>query len=334
MTSDSAAREAHLLKFQQLLRELFQFDCADLDFGIYRIMNHKRSAVERFISDQLPSRIAAELETGHLARQSQAMADLERERKLVLENIAGDAIDADGNLDDKYSGTFRGKKYLEAQAAAAPGRGRQAVETDVYNHLYTFFSRYYQDGDFVSKRRYSRSQRYAIPYNGEEVYLHWANSDQYYVKTAEHFNNYDWTALNGVVGALPARGRRRRAGQRQGRQAFLRSAEWKNALGRRGSHSHYPLRVPSADRAGDRPLRQAETAGQDNPDGRRRDSAAAGPLTRCAGGADGSSAAATGRTSRSATWSITCGNTPGATTPTSSYTRTCAVSCPANWTST
>ena len=198
MTSESVAGETHLLRFQELLRELFQFDCADLDFGIYRIMNHKRSAVERFISDQLPSRIAAELETGHLARQSQAMADLERERKLVLENIAGDAIDADGNLDDKYSGTFRGKKYLEAQAAAAPGRGRQAVETDVYNHLYTFFSRYYQDGDFVSKRRYSRSQRYAIPYNGEEVYLHWANSDQYYVKTAEHFNNYDWTALNGV----------------------------------------------------------------------------------------------------------------------------------------
>ena len=199
MTSESVAGETHLLRFQELLRELFQFDCADLDFGIYRIMNHKRSAVERFISDQLPSRIAAELETGHLARQSQAMADLERERKLVLENIAGDAIDADGNLDDKYSGTFRGKKYLEAQAAAAPGRGRQAVETDVYNHLYTFFSRYYQDGDFVSKRRYSRSQRYAIPYNGEEVYLHWANSDQYYVKTAEHFNNYDWTALNGVA---------------------------------------------------------------------------------------------------------------------------------------
>jgi len=31
-----------------LLRELFQFHCADLDFGIYRIMNHKREVVERF----------------------------------------------------------------------------------------------------------------------------------------------------------------------------------------------------------------------------------------------------------------------------------------------
>jgi adenine-specific DNA-methyltransferase len=32
---------SHRGKFQQLLRELFQFDCADLDFGIYRIMNYK-----------------------------------------------------------------------------------------------------------------------------------------------------------------------------------------------------------------------------------------------------------------------------------------------------
>ena len=50
MTSESVAGETHLLRFQELLRELFQFDCADLDFGIYRIMNHKRSAVERFIT--------------------------------------------------------------------------------------------------------------------------------------------------------------------------------------------------------------------------------------------------------------------------------------------
>lgn len=34
-------------RFQRLLRELFQFDCADLDFGIYRIMNFRREAIEK-----------------------------------------------------------------------------------------------------------------------------------------------------------------------------------------------------------------------------------------------------------------------------------------------
>ena len=198
MTSESAVGEAHLLKFQRLLRELFQFDCADLDFGIYRIMNHKREAVEKFISKDLPNRIAADLERGALHREERAAADLEEARGNLEAALGKDALDADGELDDRYPGTPLGEAYLRAQTAAAPGRSRQAVEADTYNHLYTFFSRYYQDGDFVSKRRYSRSQRYAIPYNGEEVYLHWANSDQYYVKTAEHFHNYDWTALNGV----------------------------------------------------------------------------------------------------------------------------------------
>ena len=36
-------------KFQELLKKLFQFDCAELDFGIYRIMNQKRAVIERFI---------------------------------------------------------------------------------------------------------------------------------------------------------------------------------------------------------------------------------------------------------------------------------------------
>jgi len=62
----------NLAKFQSLLRELFQFDCADLDFGIYRIMNHKRAVIERFITTDLPQAIAEELERGALAEQTQA----------------------------------------------------------------------------------------------------------------------------------------------------------------------------------------------------------------------------------------------------------------------
>lgn len=52
----------HLIKFQQLLRELFQFDCADLDFGIYRIMNRKRGIIEHFIAKDLPKTISTGLE--------------------------------------------------------------------------------------------------------------------------------------------------------------------------------------------------------------------------------------------------------------------------------
>ncbi len=47
--------DAPRIKFQNLLRELFQFDCADLDFGIYRIMNDKRVVIERFIERPEPA---------------------------------------------------------------------------------------------------------------------------------------------------------------------------------------------------------------------------------------------------------------------------------------
>ena len=247
MTSDSAAGEAHLLKFQELLRELFQFDCADLDFGIYRIMNHKRDAIEKFISEQLPARIAADLETGRLAHQSRAAADLEEARQKVLENFGSDAIDAADELDDKYSGTPRGRDYLEAKAAAEPGLSPQAVETAVYNHLYSFFSRYYQDGDFISKRRYGRNQRYAIPYNGEEVYLHWANSDQYYVKTAEHFNNYDWKTPTAVSVHFRLEAANVEQDNVKGDRRFFVPLAEKTAWDADARGRHGPIRVPPPD---------------------------------------------------------------------------------------
>ncbi len=200
MTTSSTATETNLVKFQNLLCELFQFDCANLDFGIYRIMNHKREVIRQFITEKLPAAVASELDSGPLAEQARAQSALEEAAQRVRDNIDPDAIDEFGSLNEQYHGTQAGRDYLAAQANAADGsRSREAVEAEIYNHLYTFFSRYYEEGDFISKRRYSRNERYAIPYNGEEVYLHWANSDQYYVKTDEHFRNYDWTAPNGVA---------------------------------------------------------------------------------------------------------------------------------------
>lgn len=56
-------------KFQALLGELFEFDCTDLDFGVYRIINHKRQVIERFITKDLPKAIAEELAQGALAEK-------------------------------------------------------------------------------------------------------------------------------------------------------------------------------------------------------------------------------------------------------------------------
>ena len=105
--------------------------------------------------------------------------------KQIEESVAemGMTVDALPNTAQKK------QQYLQLQKQLAEGADLAALETDVYSALYSFFNRYYEDGDFISKRRYKEGV-YAIPYEGEEVKLYWANQDQYYIKTSENFKDY------------------------------------------------------------------------------------------------------------------------------------------------
>lgn len=179
-------------KFQALLKKLFQFDCAELDFGIYRIMNQKRGVIEKFIEKDLLDGVAVELTTGALAQESGLAQQLAEVSVQIKENFGDEALDAEGNLAKEYQATPRGKQYLELRERASSARSSTELETEIFNHLYAFFSRYYDEGDFMSLRRYSKRDKYAIPYNGEEVHLHWANADQYYIKTGENFTDYSY----------------------------------------------------------------------------------------------------------------------------------------------
>ena len=44
-----------LQKLQELLQKLFRADAADLDFGIYRIINYRRDQLQNFIDEELPA---------------------------------------------------------------------------------------------------------------------------------------------------------------------------------------------------------------------------------------------------------------------------------------
>ena len=187
-----------LEKFQTLLRELFQFEQADLDFGVYRIMNLRRERMERWLNEELPARARAILAQGGATADDDLSSRLEAVKTEILSSDPG-AIDEDGNLvNQAWEQIPKGKEYLKLkeQADRAPARTAAGMEPLVYNHLYDFFSRYYDTGDFIPKRRRSVApdgrDTYAIPWDGEEVVLHWANKDQYYIKTGERFTHYRW----------------------------------------------------------------------------------------------------------------------------------------------
>ena len=162
-------------KLEKVLTELFQLDKAELDFGIYRIMNQKRDDVLDFLNNTLPKQVRTILE-------GQKQGDANSLKK-ELDNAIKTAKDF-GAPDPEAT-----PKVQEARAAFESAGSIDGLEQEVFSHLASFFKRYYEGGDFISLRRYKKDV-YAIPYEGEEVKLHWANHDQYYIKTSENLKNY------------------------------------------------------------------------------------------------------------------------------------------------
>jgi adenine-specific DNA-methyltransferase len=180
-------------KVKSLLKELFQFENQDLDFGIHRIMNFKRKEIERFIEKDLLE--AAEERFKEYAQVGVAdlQKDVERLRAEIVRDFREGTIDEQGNV-KKHEDAPKIKEYVGKTKELESARLTQVQMDDVFNHIYEFFSRYYDKGDFISKRRYGGREKYYVPYNGEEVLLHWANNDQYYVKTGEYFKKYSFKA--------------------------------------------------------------------------------------------------------------------------------------------
>ena len=169
------------------LAELFQLDQADLDFGIYRIMNYKRETIKQFLDEELMSQVTQQLQVLHSSGSSKALAEIEAEIKAVGKLTVSDAVKS----------VMVAELEARKKSIGAVSDIRD-VEADIYSHLTDFFSRYYDDGDFISQRRY-KDGVYAIPYEGEEVKLHWANADQYYIKTSEYFKEYRFDTGYGKV---------------------------------------------------------------------------------------------------------------------------------------
>ena len=165
-------------KFRDILDELFMLDHAELDFGIYRIMNQKRADIAEYLDNRLQKQVEVELSKHSMSSDGGA--------KLELDKLITTLTSAGMNADDS-------PKVQELKAKLKNSIDPVIMEAEVYSHLATFFKRYFEGGDFMSMRRYKKDV-YAIPYEGEEVKLHWANADQYYIKTSEYFQNYTFKA--------------------------------------------------------------------------------------------------------------------------------------------
>jgi adenine-specific DNA-methyltransferase len=164
------------------LREIFQIDRPELNFGIYRILNARAREINDYLQNRLLDKVRNALGEGAQAQKEQVAQELqEKEAHYRADGMNPDDVPRIKELREKLA------QYIA---------GSNEHENAVFSHLLTFFSRYYDNGDFISQRRY-KGDTYAIPYSGEEVVLHWANKDQYYTKSGENFSNYSFKLEDG-----------------------------------------------------------------------------------------------------------------------------------------
>ena len=127
--------------FQKTLKKVFMLDQAELDFGIYRIMNQKKADIENYLNKNLKAQVTEILEKN----KSSKLTDLENELKEAQKSAEKIGVSPNDV-----------PRVQELKAELAALGDTTALENEVYSHLTVFFSRYYDGGDFISQRRYKK----------------------------------------------------------------------------------------------------------------------------------------------------------------------------------
>jgi len=186
------------LKF--FLKEMFQFNANDLDFGIYRIYNLKRKEIENFIdgkdeqclepiinkSLQLVSNIEKQIELTKLAAflKNFNQENLLNDPALNFEKIQQLIINFGDNDQEKES--------LSAALTASTKEFNitDEIKDKIYNHILGYFEMYYSNGDFGYNNRSRNLYKvpYEADYDGNDTMFHWKHKGSLYIKTGNSFN--------------------------------------------------------------------------------------------------------------------------------------------------
>src|SRR5215207_6608300 len=115
-------------KLQDLLKQLFQFESKDLNFGIYRIMNHKREEIEHFINEGLAKAVEEALKNGAVAQQAARAEELRQTKDQIRENFGEYAVDPQGVLNPSFHETPLGKRYLDLRSKVGEATNREQLK--------------------------------------------------------------------------------------------------------------------------------------------------------------------------------------------------------------
>ncbi len=194
-------------RFVELMAELFQLDEAEaLDFGLYRVIRRHNRQVHAFLGEIVADKETKALQGGRLVELldaafetlgHEAQAD-DKFRLKDLEQQLG--LKPGMTQDQRQAALVQAEGFPAIKGLVAEYRSRtetqgsqQTVQQDraeVLNRLYQFFSRHYQDGDFIVERRYGKGGARYVKSTGEDTEFHWATADMYYIKSGDIFTDF------------------------------------------------------------------------------------------------------------------------------------------------
>ncbi|EDP74654.1 DNA methyltransferase [Hydrogenivirga sp. 128-5-R1-1] len=220
-------------KFLCLMKkEIFWFDKPELSFGVYKVFRKKQTLIDKVLKEVVEG----------LERTFDEGRKFEELKKNILESV-GDKLSAleRGKIEECNDKSNLGKilkeirnAYTEELKRAEGDKAKIVIQetlnsiddaltqidttelvssVDIYNHLYNFFSLYYNKGDFgYTKNRYSVYQvsyeekdfvkeesiehtawDYSATeeYDGRDVLFRWQSWDTYYIKTLKYAKDYE-----------------------------------------------------------------------------------------------------------------------------------------------
>ena len=93
---------ASLTRLQGFFRTLFQFDLADLDFGLYRLFRLEQAAITAFIDEDLPRAVDDAFADELDAENAHLRDELAAATAAIQQQLAADAILPTGELKLEY----------------------------------------------------------------------------------------------------------------------------------------------------------------------------------------------------------------------------------------
>ena len=178
-----------LLNLQEKLKEIFEINNSDLDFGIYRIMKFREKEIKNFIDIELPKTIDSKFKSLESSSKNISQKVLEFEEASENDSLvelynSWNTTEIESAL--KYNPKF--KEYVSNKNSLKDSKKTSIESDDIYNWLNAFFTSYYDKWDFFKTRK----QKWTYKFEWWDVGFTWATEWQYYIKSWKHFNMYSF----------------------------------------------------------------------------------------------------------------------------------------------